>query len=287
MSSYKGVIIAESLSEKTILNSLEILQTKVEQVSKEHETPWLTQWTLHTVQIPENKIDKISEKISQSLDLTNGANWYADFRNEKHHYVIFPNKVFRLDRSNKSDYETMRAYGSSIGVPDHQLPTFTDLPISLLREFLVEAKKQTYANTKAKQSPSLRPHSHDYHYEAEIEGEKMTYHDTYFGGKNFLGEEVVYRGDGAPKWGMNYYGFILDDELTEELLDQALRPALMLTGQDENTLPLRGPKQFRNFGYLYTFQTEGDLSNFTGLEQISKNNKPIYRLHCHGGLIET
>ena len=54
----------------------------------------------------------------------------------------------------------------------------------------------------------------------------MIYHDTYFGGTNFIGEEVVYI-DNQTYWAMNYYGTTLDETLGEEAMDIALRPALM------------------------------------------------------------
>ncbi len=39
---YKGVIIEESLEDKDVLNKLKIISTKVERVTKEHQTPWLS-----------------------------------------------------------------------------------------------------------------------------------------------------------------------------------------------------------------------------------------------------
>jgi hypothetical protein len=148
--------------------------------------------------------------------------------------------------------------------------------------FLVEAKKQTYANENVEKVAALRPGSNDFHYEKD----GWVYHDTYFGGQKFLGAEVVYRDGGRPKWGMNYYGFILNDDLTEAVLDNALRPALMQVGEDKDILPVRGPKKFIKGEWQYTFKVEGDLTNFTGLEEISKNGETVYRLHCHGGLIQ-
>ena len=56
-----------------------------------------------------------------------------------------------------------------------------------LYEFLIEAKKQTYANENVKKQLSSRKGSYDYEYKKC----EMTYHDTYFGGTNFMGEEVV------------------------------------------------------------------------------------------------
>ena len=129
-------------------------------------------------------------------------------------------------------------------------------------QFLIEAKKQTYANEQGKKCNSTRNGSHDYEYSCE----GFTYHDTYFGGVDFMGEEIVYLKD-TPIWGMNYYGITLDPTLSEEAIDKALRPALMQVGKD-NILPVRGPKEFINGEYKYTFEVTGELNWFEGEEII-------------------
>ena len=150
--------------------------------------------------------------------------------------------------------------------------------------FLIKAKKSTYANSTIEKSKSSRTGSSDYNYEEIIDGKKYTYHDTYFGGTKFMGEEVVYCDSDKPIWGMNYYGITFDDTLGEEAMDSALRPALMKV--KENDIPVRGPSKFENNGYIYTFNTTGTMESFDGVEQIYKNNKLIYELHCSGGIIE-
>lgn len=150
-----------------------------------------------------------------------------------------------------------------------------------LSNFLAEAKKQTYANKNIKKSPSTRLGSFDYEYS----NGKLTYHDTYFGGTKFIGEEVVYNSKNSPVWGMNYYGVTLNENLTEDMLDNALRSALMKVGED-GTIPVRGPKEFINNEYRYTFEVHGDLDCFNGTETIYYNNKKIYTLKCHGGIIK-
>jgi len=116
---YKGIIIEESLENKEILKSLKVSETKVEKVTKEHKTPWIKQWTMHTVEIPENKAIKIAQKISKALDSKHS--WYADFKTKKRHLIIFKNKVFDVDRSKAEDYEKARKYGIKIGIPEYQL----------------------------------------------------------------------------------------------------------------------------------------------------------------------
>ena len=151
----------------------------------------------------------------------------------------------------------------------------------MIENFLIEAKKQTYANENAPKIDSSRLNSKDYEYKKG----NMIYHDTYFGGTNFIGEEVVYEsGSEKPIWGMNYYGVTLDQNLSEEAMDKALRPALMKVGEDDS-LPVRGPKRFINDNYEYTFSVDGDLERFDGVEEIRKDGVLIYRLRCTGGKI--
>ena len=156
--------------------------------------------------------------------------------------------------------------------------------IEELKSFLIKAKKSTYANSDAPKIDSTRLDSKDYEYEEIINGNKYTYHDTYFGGINFMGEEIVYIND-LPVWGMNYYGVTIASNLSEEAMDKALRPALMQVGTD-STIPVRGPKKYTNEEYLYSFTCNDDLDKFQGTEQIKKNDKLVYELHCHGGLIK-
>lgn len=115
---YEGVIIEESLLNKDVLKLVEIVSTKVEPITKEHKTPWLKQWTLHAVKIPEGKIDKVAEALSKALE---PHYWYADFKNKDYHYIIFPSKVFKVDRSKPEQYKQVTEYGISLGIPDYQL----------------------------------------------------------------------------------------------------------------------------------------------------------------------
>lgn len=115
---YKGVIIEESLENKHVLKDVAILSTKLEEVTEKHKTPWIKQWTLHTVEIPESRREEIAKKLSQVLDSQHA--WYADFKNEDFHYVIFKSKVFKVDLQNPKYRETME-YGVSLGIPWYQL----------------------------------------------------------------------------------------------------------------------------------------------------------------------
>ena len=116
---YKGVIIEESLENKGILKDVKISDTKVEEVVEEHKTPWIKHWTLHAVEIPENQASSVAKKISKALDSKH--NWYADFKNDTHHYIIFRDKVFYIDRKNKGQYDEAKRYGISLCIPEYQV----------------------------------------------------------------------------------------------------------------------------------------------------------------------
>lgn len=148
-----------------------------------------------------------------------------------------------------------------------------------LTDFLHAANKATYANKDAQKSPSLRPSSEDYHFE---QGD-LTYHDTYFGARDFVGEEIVYKGS-VPVWGMNYYGHVLLPEVSTGDAYTILRPALMQEYTD--ILPVRGPQEYADGNSKYTNRVDGALEAFIGEENIFIDGKLVYRGWYHGGGIE-
>ncbi len=148
-----------------------------------------------------------------------------------------------------------------------------------LAEFLREANKNTYANVGANKASSLRPNSEDYHYE---KGD-LTYHDTYFGARDFIGEEIVYKA-GKPVWGMNYYGTVLNPTITTADAYKILRPALMKDSGD--LLPVRGPQSYTEGTSTYTNRVDGTLEAFSGEENILISGQLVYRGLFHGGFIK-
>jgi hypothetical protein len=117
---FKGVVIEESLADKSVLKRFPILETEAEQVTERFGTPWLTTWTLHTIEVPESEIANFAKEVQAAID---GArhNWYADFKTDKEHYIIFKDKIFFIDRTKREQYQEASDYGVSIGVPAHQV----------------------------------------------------------------------------------------------------------------------------------------------------------------------
>jgi len=125
MEKFIGVIIEESLEKKNVLQKIKIIKTKVEKVTKEHKTPWIKQWTLYTVEIPKNQVEIVAKDLSKSLDSKHS--WYADFKNNYHHYIIFYRKIFRVNRYKREQYDKVTKYGISLGIPEYQLNFSPDI----------------------------------------------------------------------------------------------------------------------------------------------------------------
>lgn len=114
-----GVIIEESLEDKSILDDVKIINSKVEKVVEKHRTPWVKTWTKHNVEILKNQADDVAKKLNNTLDSKH--NWYADFKNNDFHYIIFKDKIFKINRSKKEEYDEATKHGISLGIPDYQV----------------------------------------------------------------------------------------------------------------------------------------------------------------------
>ena len=116
---FKGVIIEESLENKSVLKKVKIVDTDVEEVTEKDKTPWVKQWTMHSVEIAEEDAEEIADEISKSLDSKH--DWYADFKNNKYHIIIYSNKIFKVDLNSPTLYKDAKEYGISIGIPEYQV----------------------------------------------------------------------------------------------------------------------------------------------------------------------
>lgn len=121
MEKFYGTIIEESLEDNSPLGYMEIISTKVEPVTEKHKTPWVNQWTLHKVEIDADKAEQVASLLSRSIDHEHISSWYADFKNETTHYIIFRDKVFNINRTSEEEYKKATEYGLTLGIPEYQL----------------------------------------------------------------------------------------------------------------------------------------------------------------------
>ncbi|MFN2272178.1 MAG: DUF5680 domain-containing protein [Anaerolineae bacterium] len=153
-----------------------------------------------------------------------------------------------------------------------------DFMLKQLEAFIVKAKAATYVGDGAK-GPACRPGSHD----LQFQDGDFAYLDSYFGGVDFIGEEVVYY-KGEPVWAMNYYGRILEPEMIAAAeAGQIIKQSLSAMYQEGRFL---GGFEYDTDGGVYTDTSEGDAAAFAGKEWITREGVRVYELVYHGGLIK-
>ncbi len=151
------------------------------------------------------------------------------------------------------------------------------LDLQALHQFAIKAKKACYVGNGQPVSPS-RLASHDL---AFADGE-WSYRDSYFGGTDFLGQEVIWFGSEAT-WVMNYYGFILrPDLITPTQAGDTLKQAL---SSPDSQARLLDNLSFDGPHGRYTITSKGYIDHFSGQESISVNGVITYVLDYHGGLV--
>src|SRR5512138_844411 len=129
-----------------------------------------------------------------------------------------------------------------------------------LHAFIVRAKAATYVGDGDHIAP-CRTGSHDLRFS---DGE-WAYLDSYFGGTDFIGEEVVYFA-GKPVWAMNYYGRILRDELlTAAQAGQMIKVSLSRMYKENRFL---GGFEYSENDLTYVDTNKGNADSFDGREFI-------------------
>lgn len=147
-----------------------------------------------------------------------------------------------------------------------------------LHDFIVRAKAATYVGSGEK-SLSYRPGALD----LQFHQPPFAYLDSYFGGSDFLGQEVVYY-EGRAAWVMNYYGYILrPEQISAETAGRVIKASLTQLYKEGRFL---GGFEHHTEGYVYVDTNDGDVRHFTGKEWIAQSGVVVYELVYHGGLVK-
>jgi len=110
-----------------------------------------------------------------------------------------------------------------------------------------------------------------------------SYLDSYFGGTDFIGQEVVWESS-IPVWVMNYYGrILLPQQINAERAGKVIKESLSELYKDGRFLG-GFRKEIGNARYVDT--SEGNVSGFFGTEKIIIDDLTAYRLDYHGGLVK-
>ncbi len=146
-----------------------------------------------------------------------------------------------------------------------------------LHAFILAAKAATYIGDGPSVGSS-QPGSHNLTYQAG----PFEYLDSYFGGSDFIGEEIVFEHN-APVWGMNYYGYILKPgQISAAEVGALLKISLARMYAEGRFL---GGWRHQQDGLLYIDTSQGDWTRFSGREWVEQDGETVYELLYHGGLI--
>jgi hypothetical protein len=152
------------------------------------------------------------------------------------------------------------------------------MEIETLAAFIVLAKRATYVGSGT-HAESSRLGSHDLVFTSD----RFSYRDSYFGGTDFIGQEVVWH-DNVPTWSMSYYGYVVRADLIDAARAgatiKAALTALYAQGRFLGGFDWIGPHG------VYRDRSHGDVARFRGRETISVGNVEAYALDYFGGVIK-
>jgi len=158
------------------------------------------------------------------------------------------------------------------------------LNLEELAEFLVKAKKNTYASVNKMKIASERPRFD----ELEFREGGYYYRDSYCGFFQAPGMEIVRIGgkDGTPIWTMAYSGGMIDrfygDVAFAKQVFGFLKKAL---GVVPLQMPFRGPNNLKEGKWEYVNEVLGDIKRFSGHERILYNGEEVFNQDYIGGIV--
>lgn len=153
------------------------------------------------------------------------------------------------------------------------------------KDFLIESKRHGYGTPHANVAVGKG-------------GEKIItwkagsfyYQDSFVGGNPYCGYEFVSVDDGngyKPVWSMSYYEPFLQ-AITGKQLGSVLSKVLP---QPDPELPVRGPKDWEEDGFVYALRPEGEvgsLARFSVVETLTTSDgRRLYAARFMGGLIDS
>lgn len=158
---------------------------------------------------------------------------------------------------------------------DNQLPFSKEELFS----FIDKAGKATYAGGGEEVKTPERPGFTEYEY---TDGD-FHYRDSYTGWFRSRGMEVV-RYKGIPVWVCEYGGGMMEGKKdishdTFEFLKKAM--SVDESGFDS----LRGPREFTDGDWKYTYAQNGDVFELWGYEEISYKGEVVFFHRTIGGIV--
>jgi hypothetical protein len=111
---WKGVIIAEGLSDPTIINKFTVYRASISKdgIPIDYEGH-VGRWHSYNVRCSREEVDALQPFILRG--------WYAHFWNQDKIIVVFNDKQFELARNDKGTWQPAIEHGKAQGIPEDEL----------------------------------------------------------------------------------------------------------------------------------------------------------------------
>ena len=106
---YHGIIVKQSLRDRSILDNIRILGTKTAK-----------NWTILRVLVRDDQLENFAKLVQANLLTENKVPYYAHFYNHEDLIIIFPNRIFQL-KPDKKTWGSVVRYGRSLGISEREL----------------------------------------------------------------------------------------------------------------------------------------------------------------------
>ena len=109
---WQGVILEESLEDKSLLKLAKILSTSVDKLGGEDRI-----MTFHNIEVEDKNKDKFIEKAIKTIK----QSFYLHICKEGVMYVIFRGRMFKFSKG-YPEIKCAKEHGKSIGIIEQQMP---------------------------------------------------------------------------------------------------------------------------------------------------------------------
>lgn len=113
---YRGLVIKEAFQNPEETFFLPIHREELWRADNPAEYQ-PSQWTAQFLNLPESSLEALTSRISKELK----KGWYVDLRNSDECIIVYPDRVFRYDRTDLETRSQAMEYGKAQGIPQGQL----------------------------------------------------------------------------------------------------------------------------------------------------------------------
>ena len=114
MKNWKGVIIAEGLSDPTVINNFSVYKAEITEDNMAIDYQGNTgRWHIYHVKCSREEIDHLQSYLLHG--------WYAHFWKKNELIVVYHDRQFELVRNDKRSWEEAIEHGRAQGIPENEL----------------------------------------------------------------------------------------------------------------------------------------------------------------------